>query len=105
MNSRESTTLNGLLTLLGMFPNLIRLKVGQVRPNPINSLDPTFIPFPPAPLGEQFLKRLDTIVEDWDTILRYIPSIVEWGSELIQIERDVSRLAERFPRIESIKLD
>lgn len=103
LHSRESTTLNGFLTLLGMFPNLVRLGVGKVRPNPSSSLDPTFIPLPPHPLGGQFLKRLDAIVEDWDTILRYITSIVEWGPDLMQTERDMSRLAERLPKIESFE--
>ncbi|KAG0071913.1 hypothetical protein BGZ89_008983 [Linnemannia elongata] len=100
LGSRESTTLNGLLTLLGMFPNLVRLTVGQVRPNPNSSLDPDFIPLPPTPLGGKFLKRLEAIVEDWETILRYIPSIAEWASESMP---DMILLAERFPGLESFE--
>ncbi|KAF8936789.1 hypothetical protein BGZ47_009324 [Haplosporangium gracile] len=104
LDSKESTTLNGLLTLLGIFSNLVYLKVGQVQLNPSSSLDPSFIPMPLASLGGQFLKRLDAIVDDWDTILRYIPSIADWvnGTELL--EGDVSLLAKRFPRLESFKV-
>jgi hypothetical protein len=103
LDALGSTTINGLLTLLGILPSLERLTVGDVQPNPINPFDSSFMPLPPSPLGGQSLRRLGGVVHDWNTLLRYLPSIVEWSSGGLLREGDVALLAERFPRLESFK--
>ncbi|KAF9129555.1 hypothetical protein BGX30_013911, partial [Mortierella sp. GBA39] len=72
------TTVNGLLTLLGIFPKLTQLALWKIEENPRYTSSPNYTPLPPAPFGGQSLRELDCIVEDWDTVLRYIPSIAVW---------------------------
>ncbi|KAK3808827.1 MAG: hypothetical protein JOS17DRAFT_796834 [Linnemannia elongata] len=79
------TTVNGLLTLLGIFPNLTQLRLGKVEENPIYTSSSNYTPLPPVPFGGQSLRKLEGTVQDWDTVFRYISSIVVWetGSEYL----------------------
>ncbi|KAF9137924.1 hypothetical protein BGX30_009763 [Mortierella sp. GBA39] len=80
------TTVNGLLTLLGIFPNLTQHRVKKVEENPRYTSSLTYTSLPPAPFGGQSLRKPDGIVQDWHTVFLYIPSIVVWeiGNECLR---------------------
>ncbi|KAF9134369.1 hypothetical protein BGW39_007247 [Mortierella sp. 14UC] len=106
LNVRGSVTVNELLTLLEVFPNLTHLSVGEVQSNPTQPWASSYVPLPAVPRGGRSLKRIDALQVrdwDWDTILQHIPSIVEWSSETELSENDVEVLTERFPRLESYR--
>ncbi|KAG0278292.1 hypothetical protein BGZ95_004290, partial [Linnemannia exigua] len=106
LHAMGTTTINGLLTLLEVFPNLTHLDIGQVASNPSEPRESSSIPLRPSPKsGGHSLRRLDSfLVEDWDTVLRHIPSIVEWSNETELCSTDVPVLNERFgPKLEALR--
>ncbi|KAF9080251.1 hypothetical protein BGX23_002408 [Mortierella sp. AD031] len=104
---RGTTTTNGLLTLLGTFPNLTNLELEAVIVNPDKSSH--FISYcplllPPLPLGGQALRRLGTsYVDDWDALLHYLPSIVEWETQGMLDDDLALMLTRRCLEIESFR--
>lgn len=86
------TTVNGLLTLLAIFPNLTQLGVKKVEENPTYTSSPNYIPLPPAPFGGLSLRKLEGTVQGWDTVFCYIPSIVEWETRSEYLREDVALL-------------
>ncbi|KAG0311792.1 hypothetical protein BGZ97_011642, partial [Linnemannia gamsii] len=99
-----STTVNGLLTLMSIFPNLTRLGLQKVEKNPEYMSNPNSIPLPPSPFGGQYLRKLEGSVEDWETVFHYIPSIVEWDAQGEPLDEDLALLLkDHCPNLESFK--
>ncbi|KAG0286645.1 hypothetical protein BGZ96_009277 [Linnemannia gamsii] len=97
-----STTVNGLLTLLGIFPNLTRLLLQNIDENPRYMSSPNYTPLPPAPFGGQHLKKLQANVQDWDTVLHYISGISEWEATREPLNEDLALfLKDRRPNLVS----
>ncbi|KAK3830363.1 MAG: hypothetical protein J3R72DRAFT_528052 [Linnemannia gamsii] len=99
-------TINGVLTLLEVFPNLTHLRVDGIRWNPTGPCESSYIPLPPSQRsGGQFLKNFDCrFVFDWDALLKNIPSIVEWNNGSSLSAEEVKYLDELFgPRLESFR--
>ncbi|KAF9090349.1 hypothetical protein BGX29_011526 [Mortierella sp. GBA35] len=99
LSARGNTTIAGLHELLGIFPNLKTLELDCIA----NDSGSTGHQLPPPPFEGHSLRRLQTVAHDWDTLLRYFPSIVVWETEEMLNEEVTLYLRERMPQIESFR--
>ncbi|KAK3830358.1 MAG: hypothetical protein J3R72DRAFT_456001 [Linnemannia gamsii] len=98
LNAMGEPNINELLTLLEVFPNLMHLRNGGFRANPNGPWESSFIPLSPSPpRNGQFLRSFNVFGRyDWGTILRHIPSIVEYDSINYLHAEHVTHLDELF---------
>ncbi|KAF9093998.1 hypothetical protein BGX23_002623 [Mortierella sp. AD031] len=102
LSARGKTTINGLLTLLGIFPNLESLGSFFIEVSAESPLHPNLSPSsPPLPLGGHSLRRLKANLRDWDALLRCLPGVVEWDVGRALDGNLASLLMKRCPEIES----
>ncbi|KAK3830356.1 MAG: hypothetical protein J3R72DRAFT_528047 [Linnemannia gamsii] len=106
LETMGSPTISGLLTLLEVFPNLTHLRVREVRSNPSEPWESSFIPLSSSlRSGGRSLRNFDCFMCcDWSTLLRLIPSIVEWNGVRSLRVGEATVLEELFgPRLESFR--